>query len=224
MRRMLLPLALAGALAVAVPGPAMAAESAVEYSLDGVTWSATPPASVFPVSWQPVPGSEATATLHLRAVRPGHTVVGVYSGSAASSDPVLLAGTTVTDAAGRTSRLDVLATDCSLVAPQAVLAQGQSLTVPLTVAISPTLTQAQNATLRLSLLIDLSDTGVPTLASGCPVDARILAAFPGSGTSAMLGRTGTEPAGGPVVAGAALLVGGVAALVLGRRRARRLRS
>jgi hypothetical protein len=194
----------------------------VEYSLDGTTWSATPPASVFPASWQPIPGSSGTATLHVRATRPGHTVVGVYSGSAVASDPALLAGITLTDATGAATPLDALSSSCALVASQVVLAQNQSVAVPLAIALDPSLAQGRSATLRLDLLIDLSDTGVPTLPNGCPVDPEILAAFPGQGTG-VLGRTGGEPPVLALAAGVALTLGGAVALAGGRRRARTAR-
>ena len=57
-----LGLALAAGVAWSLPATAApAAAPAVEYSLDGVHWSAQPPASVFDASWVPVPGTRCSS-------------------------------------------------------------------------------------------------------------------------------------------------------------------
>jgi len=219
-----LGLALAAGVAWSVPATAAhAAAPAVEYSLDGLHWSAQPPTSVFDGSWVPVPGSSRTASVYLRSVRSGDTIVGVYAGKAAASDAGLLVATTVQGADGEPLPLSTLG-DCRALASQSVLGEGDTLQVPLTVAVDPELTTGQEAGLELSLLIDLSDTGVPTLAGGCPVDPAIIAAFPGaaapSAASARpLADTGTDTPVGWLAAAGALLIGGAGALIAARRRA-----
>jgi len=219
-----LGLALAAGVAWSLPATAAhAAAPAVEYSLDGVHWSAQPPASVFDASWVPVPGSSRTASLYLRSARPGDTIVGVYAGGAAASDPALLSATTVQAAGGESLPLSELG-DCRALASQAVLGAGDTLRVPLAVAVDPELTAGQEAALELSLLIDLSDTGVPTLAGGCPVDPAIIAAFPGASAPSTaparpLADTGADAPIGWLAAAGALLIGGAGALIAARRRA-----
>lgn len=217
--RILATLAVAATLALA-PTAAHAADTAVEYSTDGVSWSASPPASVFPSTWVPVPGSSIASTLYVRSVRPGNTVVGVYAANAASSDRDLLTATRITGAGGTGSSLADLGS-CTAVSAQTVLAEGQVLTVPLTLALAADLTGGQRATLGLDLLIDLSETGVPTLSNGCPVDPEIVAAFPAplpTQAPAALPPTGAAFPVAPLVAALALLAGGVAARFMPRRR------
>lgn len=217
--RILATLFVVAALVLA-PAAVHAADAPVEYSTDGVSWSASPPASVFPSTWVPVPGSSIASTLYVRSVRPGNMVVGVYAANAASSDRDLLTAARVTGAGGTGFSLAELGS-CSALSAQTVLAEGHVLAVPLTLALAADLTGGQRATLGLDLLIDLSDTGVPTLSNGCPVDPEIVAAFPGPAavqSPAPLPSTGAAFPVVPLVAALALLAGGVAALFARRRR------
>ena len=220
-RRIVSALAIGASLAL-VALPAAAADSEVEYSTDGVVWSASPPPAVFPASWQPVPGSTTTATLYVRAARPGTTVVGVYAGAPASSDPQLLAATTLAGATGPATALDGLGA-CTAVADQAVLAEGEVLAVPITIAFSPALTDGRGASLALDLLVDLSDTGVPVLPGGCPVDPEIIAAFPAA-SAERLTTTGQTLPWELLLAAAAVLIGGLAGVLAARSGSSRGRT
>lgn len=150
--------------------------SPMEYSLDGQHWSATPPDSIFPASWRPVPGSSVTATLYLRSTRSENTIVGVYAGPTSSSSAALLAHTSLTSA-GRKVPL-TRHPGCVQVTPQRMLGHGQTMAVPLTLAIDPQLTTAQDATLSTDLELAFSDTGVTTLPGHCPVAPALVNAFP----------------------------------------------
>ncbi|MGP6204991.1 hypothetical protein [Microbacterium sp.] len=200
--------------------PTAAPPAPVEYSTDGVTWSATPPASVFPTSWMPVPGASTTATLYIRAARPGNTVVAVYAGNAASTDPVLLASTAVAGPDGEDVSLSSIPT-CRALAPQTVLAEGAVVGIPLTVSLAPDLTTAQDTALRMDILVDLSDTGVPTLVGGCPVNPDILAAFPGGTSQSALGGTGGEVPVVTVAAAAGVVACGLVACAIALSMRRR---
>ncbi|MGK9147664.1 hypothetical protein KXS11_08580 [Plantibacter flavus] len=252
--RALVTIGIAAAACLGAFGPAAgaSAESAAPllYSADGVNWSPTPPASLFP-GWRPVPGDSRTATLHVQSTRPGDTIVAVYAGRASGSDPELLQHTRVSSGSTDLS-LDTLVDGpvstgtCALLGTQSVLRPGEQLSVPVTFSISADLGAAQGASVGLGLLVALSETGPIALSNGCPVDAEIIAAFPtappttlptapstaepaapnahsGAGGSGALPRTGLDAGSGIGVAALALLLGGVAVVGNAARR-RRLRA
>lgn len=203
-------------LAPLLGAPAAHAEDAplpLTYSLDGQHWSSSPPGSIFPAGWRPVPGASVQATLYLRSTRAEQTIVGVYAGPATASSATLLAHTTLTGA-GRQVSLTA-SPGCALVVPQRVLAYGETLAVPLTIAVSPALTVGQGAMVNVGLEFALSDTGATTLPGHCPVAPVIVHAFPPPGAPvSTLPNTGAPTslwlllAGGlAVVLGALMLAG-----------------
>lgn len=212
--------------------PAAPTSSApLEYRIDGAAWSATPP-PLFPSSWSPVPGGSTQSTLELRSTRAAPTIVAVYTGSATSSAPEVLQATTFTVANSRTALADFgsAAEPCKLVAPQAVLTPGQTLTIPAGLTIAPELESGQHASLSFNLLVAASDTGPVKLSNGCPIDPAIVQAFPTSeaapaatSTAPRLQRTGTAqlPATLLWCAGIAATAG---AALLGLRRGRQNRA
>jgi len=179
---------------------APSATNSLEYRLDGGNWSSVAPA-LFPSTWIPVPGGSVAATLEIRSNRAGTTVIAVYVGSAHSNSSDVLASTTFISPSVST-RLSDLATAggtrdaCALVLPQTVLKQGESISIPASLAMSGDLKSGQNASLSFGLLITASDTGPTVLPNGCPIDPAIISAFPipdGSPASTILQRTGSAP-------------------------------
>jgi hypothetical protein len=214
-------LALAATLA-GVPAAASVADSPVEYSTDGATWSPVAPAALFPPGTTLAPGTTRSATLFVRATRPGETIVGVFAGNASASDPALLSAAAVSRAGGAAVALDA---GCTEVAPQAVLATGQVLEIPLTVGLDAGLTSGAGGSLGFDLLLDLSEPGPVVLSNGCPVDPTIVAAFADRPASGATARVELPATGGLVpleglVLGAALFAGGAVAVAVGLRRGR----
>jgi hypothetical protein len=220
-------LAVAAGLVLVAPLPASAADASVEYSTDGTTWSTTAPGGLFPAGTTIAPGITRTATLYVRALRPGDTIVGLFLGNAGASDPALLSAARVTTDGGAAVPLD--GDRCVSILPQTVLAQGQVLTIPLHVGLDPDLTTGSGTGggLGFDLLLELSEPGPLVLADGCPIAPEIVAAFAGRldvGAPSPLQRhpgTGGEfPAEG-VLLGVALFAGGAIALGVGLRAGRR---
>jgi hypothetical protein len=209
------------ACVVSVPSAAFALEEAdISYSLDGITWSSTPPESVIPAGWIPVPSSSRTGTLHLRAERPGLTLVALFAGSARSNSPSLLAGTSVMGAGGAPVTISESPT-CSALAPQVALREGETVTIPLTVSLDAGLTDGENAALSFDMLLALSDTASIPLSNGCPVDPTLIPLFPGTTPQAVgepLLRTGSEIPFLLILAGLAAITAGVVSGVRGIRR------
>lgn len=206
--------------------PAAAAEAPpVEYRVDGSAWSATPPA-LFSARWVPVPGGSATSTLEVRANRAGTTIIAVYVGAVTSSSSTLLAQTTFTSGGTNTALADLASrvSACELVTPQTVLTAGQTLAVPVSLALASTLGDEQGETLGFSLLVAASETGPVTLSNGCPVDAAIVRAFPAA-SSVDLASTGSDTDLGawlwPAALGAVGVGAGAALLVAKSARTRR---
>lgn len=200
------------AFAAVAAAPAATAASAgplpLEYSLDGVTWSATVP-GILPADWRPVPGSTATTSLHVRSTRGADARVALYVGAAQSTSGALLEATSVT---GRLSTIELDDVDGCRALDTASLAQGESAVFTVTVAVAPSLMTAQETPLRFVLDASMSDPQVDPVGVGCPAAAHPetpagLAATGGSGALALLFAGG----------GAALVLLGAAA----RRRARR---
>jgi hypothetical protein len=201
------------AAAVAAPAPAP-----VEYSTDGTNWSPFP-AAIFDPAWRPTPGSRQSATLHIRSNRAEPTTVGLYSGTATSDSIEVLRAASLRSSTTVLTLADTAT--CTLLAPQSVLHRGQSIGIPLAIALDPELTTGMGTTFSFQLQLALSDTGPVTLANGCPVDPIIISAFPAaqsSGTSPSLSGTGSEPPAWAFAGAVALLVTGTAALALARRR------
>lgn len=230
---------LLGALAPAVTPLASAAaastDAPLQYSVDGVHWSASPPDSLFP-GWMPVPGASRTAMLHLLSTRPGETVVAVYAGSASGTDDGLLEATSIASGDAEVSLSALVtgaASSCVPLGAQAVLRSGEALVVPVTFRVSSELTTGRQESVGLDLLVAMSDTGPTVLSNGCPVDPEIIAAFPGAVPSpsptpdvgaapaGTLPKSGSDvPESFAVFALLALTVGAALVVGSGRRRAK----
>lgn len=206
--------------AMLVPSAAFAEEEAsISYSLDGVHWSTTPPASIIPAGWIAVPGDSRTGTLHLRAERPGATLVALFAGTARSDDPAALKGLRVLDAAGAPVIIDG-STNCSALAPQTVLQRGETVKIPITVALDAGMLAGKNAALSLDILLALSDTASVPLSNGCPVDPRLIPLFPGDArelTDETLPRSGSDIPMLALLAGLAAVTGGLVAAIRDQR-------
>ena len=83
-------IAVAAAVVVGTALPAAAAPGDIEYSTDGgTTWSATPPASVFPASYRMVPGDTLARQLLIRSDRVEDTYFFATISKKGTADPVL---------------------------------------------------------------------------------------------------------------------------------------
>lgn len=206
--------------AMLVPSAAFAEEEAsISYSLDGVHWSSTPPASIIPAGWIAVPGDSRTDTLHLRAERPGATLVALFAGTARSDDPAALNGLRVFDVAGAPVTIDG-STNCSALAPQTMLQRGETIKIPITVALDSGMLAGKNAALSLDILLVLSDTASVPLSNGCPVDPRLIPLFPGDArelTDETLPRSGSDIPMFALLAGLATVTGGLVAAIRDQR-------
>jgi hypothetical protein len=221
-------LAVVAVLCTGVAG-ASAASSPLEFSMDGgSTWSATPPDSLFPQEFRAVPGDSLEQTLLVRSTRETPTVAMVAITGAGVDDSLFGAALTVQgeDAAGAglpPTALTAIGT-CDPLVPTRVLVAGEELPVTLVVDVSPTLTrrQADDAVARFDLSIALTDPGNPTLPTGCPVDATVIAGFPTAGIAgtAPLAYTGAALVYPALGVAAATLAAGWILVGLGRRRKR----
>jgi len=207
------------ALLSAAPAVGAVDEPDLSYSLDGVSWMASPPDSVLPAGWLAVPGASQRATLHLRAERPGATLVALFAAPAVADDPAVIDALRVTGEGGREVAVDG-SIACSALAPQTVLREGETLEVPIEVMLDPDLTDGEDVKVSLDILIALSDTAAVPLPNGCPVDPVVVPLLAGQdgGDTGPLARTGADL---PLLLGAAslaALLGGAFAL---RRRRRK---
>jgi hypothetical protein len=220
-------LALAG-VAVLTPAAPASAAAPLEYSVDGVTWSATPPASLFP-SMTVVPGDSETVTLYLRSTRGVDSVLTLVLRDATASDPIFESGLALegNDDTGAGLPLTAFAriADCTAAIPPRTVAPGEVVPVTFDLAMSSALRaeQAQNAWLRFELVIGLADPGAPRDAVGCPIGSVIPGVPPGAGSgggaAGSVAVTGSDVAPRTaVVAVAVLAAGGILLLVARRRR------
>ncbi len=196
--------ALALSLAVAVIAAPMSAvpaaavhELPAEFSLDGVHWTSTIP-EILPEGWQPVPGSTQTATVHVRSTRDTLSRVSLSVGAATSPSTSLLNATQV---AGRLQSVDLSTVDACRALDEAVLAPGESATFPLSVSVSPALTDAQQTPLSFALAATMSD---PELTAG-----------PGCGADPIAASPDLPATGGDAQRTAAVAAAGIAASLAG---------
>lgn len=227
---------LAGALVLAgvavllpaapVFGVAPVATAPVEYSADGVAWSPTPPASLFP-AMTIVPGDTWSVTLYLRSTRGIESVLTLALRDATASDPTFESGLALEgnddSGAGMPSTSFARIADCTEAVPPRVVATGEVVPVTFDLAMSPALqaAQAQNSWLRFELVVGLADPGAPMDAAGCPIGSVIPGVPPvaGGGGAGAVATTGSEVARRTaVVAVAVLAAGGLLTLVARRRR------
>lgn len=219
----------AAAVVVGTALPAAAAPGDIEYSTDGgTTWSATPPASIFPASYRMVPGDTLARQLLIRSDRVEDTYFFATINKKGTTDPVLSQGLTLaaTDAAGKglapTPFGDIQ--PCTTVVPPRVLRTGEIYTINLTTHLSDTLTgtQGQDAVQDFDLMLGMGDPVGALTVNGCPVDPTLIPGFrpipAASGEGGGLARTGSDGVSGYLVGGGVLLGFGGLFLVAARRR------
>ena len=219
-------------LGTGMPVAATAAAPTVDYSRDGgLTWSAAPPSFLFSSSMRLVPGDAMTENVLIRSLRADPTLMQVSLANATTASALLESALTVegADAAGAgltPTTLDALTT-CQTVVPDRVLAQGEIVSVSLTMRVSSSLTgqEAQDSIGYFDLALAMSDPGTAIAPNGCAVNAVLI---PGTGEGqdtprsipAGLAYTGTTLAYPAIITTlVALGVGGLFVLI-GRRRGR----
>jgi len=136
------PLAVALALAAGA-APALAAEPGLEYGRDGASWSATPPAAVFPVSPELVPGGSASSVLWIRSTLDVPIDVAVAIDEVTSSSAAMMTGLQLAAATSRGADLPATPladfTGCRAVGAPATLQPGESLRIEITAMLDPAL-------------------------------------------------------------------------------------
>lgn len=221
---------LAGALvlagvAVVLPAAPVLAVAPLEYSSDGVTWSATPPASLFP-AMTIVPGDSRRVTLYLRSTRAVDAVLTLALRDATASDPVFENGLALEgnddSGAGLPPTPFARIADCTPAVPPRTVSPGEVVPVTFDLAMSPALrdAQAQNAWLRFELVIGLADPDAPVDAAGCPIGSVVPGLPPATGgwDAGGVAATGSDVAPRTAVVGAVVLAAGGILTLLARRR------
>lgn len=223
-------IAVAAAVIVGTALPAAAAPGDIEYSTDGgTTWSATPPASVFPANYRMIPGDTLARQLLIRSDRVEDTYIFATISKKGTADPALSQGLTLTatDAAGNglpTTPFGEIK-PCTTVVPPRVLHTGEIYTINLTAHLSGALTgtQGQSAVQDFDLMLGMGDPVGAITVNGCPVDPTTIPGFrpvpatPGGDGDGLAG-TGSDGVNGSLIAGGALLGLGGLFLVAARRR------
>ena len=219
-------------LGAGMPVAASAAAPVVEYSRDGgLTWSAAPPSFLFSSSMRLVPGDAMTENVLIRSMRLDPTLMQVSLANATTANSLLESALTVEGAdatgAGLTpTTLDALTT-CETVVPNRVLAQGEIVSVSLTMRVSSSLTgqEAQDSIGYFDLALDMSDPGTSITPNGCTANSVLI---PGTGdgqdtprtTPAGLAYTGAAPAYPAIITTLVALGVGWLFVLMGRRRGR----
>ena len=184
-------------LGAGMPSAATAAAHPIEYSRDGgLTWTAIPPSFLFSSTMRLVPGDAVTENVLIRSLRADPMLMQVSIANATTADALLESALTIggADAAGAgltPTTFDALTT-CQPIVPDRVLAQGQIVSVSLTLQLSPTLTgdQAQDSVGHFDVALAMSDPGASIAPNGCAVDSVLI---PGTGEGPDTPRT--DPAG-----------------------------
>lgn len=209
-----------------VAAPAQAAASAVEFSADGVSWSANPLASVFPADFRYVPGDVTSSTFYVRNARSAPTSLLVVVTDVSYSDDEIGDALTVSATdfgiGGFGAKPIRLVEKCAEVSTRRDLAPGEVLAVRIDVALSSTLDGAQGQLGRADfrLLVGQADREAPLTPEGCPTVGSLMPAFPGTGEASTIASTGaTPPYAALGFAGFALGVGWM--LIIAARRRRR---
>jgi hypothetical protein len=147
--------------------PARAADSPVEYSEDGVTWSSTLPPALFDDDITLVPGDSVTESFHLRhtSSTPAVLDLSVSNASASSADAAQAFGVTVSKSSGdvpgqggeRHSIADLAGG--SETTPRIIVDPGQEVTITVTVDLAPQVPDivTQNSTIGLDLVVHFAD-------------------------------------------------------------------
>lgn len=217
-----LALAAAGVAVTAAPASADDANP-LEYSSDGVSWSTTPLASVFPAGFAFVPGDSLSSTIYLRNNRAVTSSIVVVISDLDVSDTELGQALTLsaTDFAsgGWASTPIADLRNCTAIMPRRDLAPGEVVSVRIEASLDPSLTggQAQSTHARFNVLAGLADPSAPAAAAGCPTIAGVIPSLPNAGGT--IASTGAQaPAGALMVAGMALGCGWLMILAARRRR------
>lgn len=192
-----------GLTAVAVLGlavlgpvlPAVAADDGLEFSRDGVTWSAEPPGALFDGNPVLVPGTGWTSSVHIRNGYEGAARISAFITNIELSSPVATDTFVVSasdDAGGRFAETEIGAIgDCTSLIPQRVLPAGGEIEFAMTVQIPASVsgTYGQGETMSFDVAVGLVDPIVPE-ATTCPSGAVIVPAIPSTPTTG----GGTPPA------------------------------
>ncbi len=194
------------------------------YSSDGISWSTSPLASIFPAGLTLVPGDVVTSTIHLRNNRAVTSSVLVVISDIQVDDADLgrvftIAATDFATGGWSTTPIVDLA-ECAVIVPRRELAPGETVSLRIEAAIEPALTggQGQSSQVRFNLRAGLGDPSAPVTPQGCPTVAGVIPLLPNAGGT--IASTGAEsPEGALIVAGMAL--GGGWLMILAARRRRR---
>lgn len=180
------------ALLLGLAGPAAASDDLpLEFSSDGISWSSTPPAALFPAGIALVPGDSISATLWVRNATktPGVFVAALRNEQADSAEAAfgfgLNSSTDDTAALPRTA-FDELGT-CAHLVPARVLTGGEKLAIIITVDLDSSLTgsQAQNDRISFDVWFGLSDAAAMAVPPNgiCPLNSTIVPAVLSSGSA-----------------------------------------
>lgn len=202
--------------------PASAAPGGVEFSTDGVAWSASLPGPVFSPAPVLVPGGSDSATIRMRNNSAFPTLVRIdvthIVASGTEFGGVLSLTATASGAAASPSVGLGAAVGCSLLLEGVPLAAGAVASVTFTIAMADaggTLAQGQHAS--ADLLVSLRESAAPPLPiTTCPADASTIPLLQAGST---LASTGAAPQNGALALGMALVgIGGWFLLRAFRRR------
>ena len=172
------------ATAPAAASSSVVDESTIELSVDGLTWSTTPPDSLFPVDLRIVPGDDLSSKLYVRSSRDAPSaltivVSNVVVDNSYYGDDLLLSGRdnrAMGLSGQRLSSID----SCVEVVPSRVVARGEVVPVTLSVQLPiGSENQTQHSIARFWIQVGLSDDisgGRDPF--GCPKDPIIIPALP----------------------------------------------
>jgi len=205
--------------------PAYAAPTELEFSANGIAWSTTPLASVFPADMALIPGGTESQLIYLRNARSAPTSVVVVISDITVDSTELGDGLTLAasdfGSGGFGARPISSIEKCAEVAPRRDLAPGEVLAVRLDVALADWLSDGQGQASRADfrLIVGMGDREAPVTPDGCPTVASIIPAFPDTSGSQIASTGVTPPYAALSFAGFALGVGWI--LIVAARRRRR---
>ena len=223
---------------VAANAGATSGATELEYSTDGIVWSALPPPALFDAPPVLVPGDALSTTVWLRnaTVDPGRFSVVIRRISYDDAAFGAAVGVTGDDGAGGGMSRRALSSlgACALVIPARQLFPGESVPVTVTVDLSPGVTGAsgQDGSFSFELAVGLRSDDVSGPAYGCPGEPRGIPVGPrdpvdepdddaDDGGPDSIALTGTELLGRALLAATAMGGGGWLLVLLARRRRRR---
>lgn len=165
--------------------PARAADGDIQFSADGASWSATPPAPLFPDGILLVPGDSTSMTVWVRNANPAAGVLVAAIGEVYASDEMAARGFRLAahdnDGAGLSRTAFERLARCMHLVPARVVQPNEQVEITVVVDLSAALTgqQAQHERVSFELWFGLTDaaaTQPPT--SGCPADPIIVPGLP----------------------------------------------